>query len=181
MPHDEFWNAASALAAVIYCLITGVTLVLLVIQVREARRNALAEFINELGRDFSGFSDLFDAIPIGADKAELTRHQLLPCLRFFERIKTLCDLGMLDIAIVDGMFGYQFFSLVNHPGVQESVLLLDGHFFPEIFALHRQLSEYRKRSGYQSPAAQFDLASKDPTRYESNLDLYREKRLKAKC
>jgi len=63
-------------------LITGVTLVSLVIQVREARRNALAEFINELGRDFSGF--MFDAILTERDKVEPTRHQLLPCLRFFE-------------------------------------------------------------------------------------------------
>lgn len=180
MPHDEFWNAASALAAVIYCMITAVTLVLLVIQVREARRNVLAEFINELGRDFSEFSDVFDAILIGGDKAEPTRHQLLACLRFFERIKTLCDVGMLDIAIVDGMFGYQFFCLVNHPRVQESVLFLDGHFFPEIFALHSQLVQYRKRSGYQIPAAQNDFASKDPVRYKMNLDLCREKRLKAK-
>jgi hypothetical protein len=53
------WNeasTASTLTAVIYCLITGVTRVLLVIQVREARRNALAEFINVLGCTKSVYS-----------------------------------------------------------------------------------------------------------------------------
>jgi hypothetical protein len=56
MPHDDFWNAASALAAFVYCLITAVTLVLLMIQVREARRGTLAQFINQLGKEFSEFS-----------------------------------------------------------------------------------------------------------------------------
>jgi hypothetical protein len=56
----------------------------------------------------------------------------------------------------------------------------DKSLFPEIFALHSQLVQYRKRSGYQIPAAQNDLASKDPVRYKMNLDLCREKRLKAK-
>jgi hypothetical protein len=116
---------------------------------------------------------VFDTILIGGDKAEPTRHQLLPCLRFFERIKTLCDVGMLDIAIVDGMFGYQFFWLVNHPRVQESVLFLDGHFFPEIFALHSQLVQYRKRSGYQIPAVQNDLALPNHRRHVKVLKIER--------
>jgi hypothetical protein len=60
------------------------------------------------------------------------------------------------------------------------VLFYEGYFFPEIFALHRQLSEYRIRSGCRLPAAQNDLARKDSVRYKTNLDLYREKRLREK-
>jgi len=180
MPHDDFWTAASALAAVAYCLITGVTLILLVIQVREARRYTLAEFINQLAKDFSELGDVFDAILTPGANVELNRQRVLLCLRFFERVKTLCDVGVLDVAIVDGMFGYQFFCLVNHPGSQEKVLFYEEYFFPEIFALHRQLSEYRIRSGYRVPAAQNDLARKDSLRYKTNLDLYREKRLREK-
>jgi hypothetical protein len=109
MPHDDFWTAASALAAVAYCVITVVTLVLLAVQVREARRATLAEFINNLGKEFAVFGDLFDEILADRDKITLPREQLLPCLRFFERDKTLSDVGVLDIAILDGVFGYQFF------------------------------------------------------------------------
>ena len=36
--HDNFWTVASGLAAVAYCVITGGTLVLLALEVREARR-----------------------------------------------------------------------------------------------------------------------------------------------
>jgi hypothetical protein len=180
MPHDDFWNEASALAAVAYSLMTAVTLLLVLIQMREARRYTLAEFINQLGKEFSQFNDLLDTMVIAGAKAEPTREELLPCLRFFERVKTLCDVGVLDIAILDGMFGHQFFWLVNHRWTQERVLFRDPHYFPEIFALHSQLSDYRKRSGYQLPAAENDLALKDPIRYKTNLDLYREKRFRVR-
>jgi hypothetical protein len=56
-----------------------------------------------------------------------------------------------------------------------SVIPSQDHFFPEIFALHKQLFAYRKRSGYGVPAAASDLALKDPGRYKKNLHLYREK------
>jgi hypothetical protein len=57
------------------------------------------------------------------------------------------DVGVLDIALLDGMFGHQFFLLVNHAGTQERMLLQGEHFFPEIFALHKQLSDYRRAAG----------------------------------
>jgi hypothetical protein len=180
MPHDDFWTAASALAAVAYCVITVVTLVLLAVQVREARRATLAEFINNLGKEFAVFGDLFDEILADRDKITLPREQLLPCLRFFERVKTLSDVGVLDIALLDGVFGYQFFLLVNHAGTQERILLQGEHFFPEIFALHKQLSDYRRGAGYPLPFAENDLALKDKSRYKVNLDLYRQKRFRSK-
>jgi hypothetical protein len=52
----------------------------------------------------------------------------------------LCDVGVLDVKVLDGMFGPQFFLLVNDAQVQERVLLEGGHFFAEIFALHQRLS-----------------------------------------
>jgi hypothetical protein len=180
MPHADFWTAASGLAAVVYCVITGVTLVLLALQVREARRATLADFINNLGKEFAAFSDLFEEMLTAGDKVVLTREQLLPCLRFFERAKTLCDVGVLDIAILDGMFGYQFFLLVNHAETQARMLLEGEHFFPEIFALHKQLSAYRRKAGYGLLFAESDLALTDKSRYEVNLELYRRKRLRAK-
>jgi hypothetical protein len=92
-----------------------------------------------------------------------------------ERVKTLCDVGVLDAKVLDGMFGPQFFWLVNDVWIQKRVLFEGDHFFPEIFALHQQLSAYRKRSGREVPSTACDLALKDPGRYERNLRLYREK------
>jgi hypothetical protein len=177
MSHGEFWNAASALATIAASLMTALTLLFLVIQVREERRYTLAEFVNGLGKEFAEFDDVFEVLLRHRDgpTPELHQQGLLRCLRFFERVKTLCDVGVLDAKVLDGMFGPQFFWLVNDARVQERLLFEGEHFFPEIFALHQQLSAYRKRSGYEVPAAASDLALKDPGRYERNLHLYRGK------
>jgi hypothetical protein len=65
-------------------------------------------------------------------------------------------------------------------GLRNECFSRTPNFFPEIFALHGQLSDYRKRFGYQLPAAETNLALKDPIRYQTNLDRYREKRFRAR-
>jgi hypothetical protein len=47
MSHGEFWSAASALATIAASLITALSLLFLVIQLREQRRYTLAEFVNQ--------------------------------------------------------------------------------------------------------------------------------------
>jgi hypothetical protein len=130
------------LATIAASLITALTLLFLVIQARGERRNTLAEFINSLAKELAEFDDLFEVLLLHRDgpTPELHREALLRCLRFFERVKTLCDVGVLDAKILDGMFGPQFVWLVNDDWVQERVLFEGEHFFPEIFALHQQLS-----------------------------------------
>ena len=100
------------------------------------------------------------------------------CFQFFERTETLCDIGVLDLKILDAMFGYQFFHLVNDLWVQKSVLFCDPHYFPEVFALHKQLSDYHRRLGLEIPGAQYDLALGNPKRYEKNIQYYRAKRVR---
>ena len=165
------------MATIAASLITALSLLFLVIQLREQRRYTLAEFVNSLGKEFAGFDHVFEVLLLHRDEPfpELLQEELLRCLRFFERVKTLCDVGVLDAKVLDGMFGPQFFWLVNDARVQERVLFEGEHFFPEIFALHQQLSAYRKRSGSAVPAAASDLALKDPGRYKQNLHFYREK------
>jgi hypothetical protein len=168
MSHGKFWSAASALATIAASLITALSLLFLVIQLREQRRYTLAEFVNGLGKEFAEFDDVFEVLLLHGDgptpelTPELHQEKLLRCLRFFERVKTLSDVGVLDAKVLDGMFGPQFFWLVNDAWIQERVLFEGEHFFPEIFALHQQLSACRKRSGREVPAAASDLALKDP-------------------
>jgi hypothetical protein len=100
----------------------------------------------------------------------------LLCLQFFGRVKTLSDIGVLDIKIIDAMFGYQFYLFVNDPQLQEQLLFQGEHYFPEVFALHHQLSSRRGKLGMEIPRAKTDLVLREPARYEKNLWYYREKR-----
>ena len=174
----EFWTALSAIAALAYCVITAVTLVFLGVQLREARRYTLAQFVYQLGKEFEAFDEALQPLLLKDSDRKGLEQQLLRCLQFFERTKTLCDIGVLDMKILDAMFGYQFFYLVNDPWVQKSLLLCDPHYFPEVFALHKQLSDCHRRLGLEIPGAKNDLTLENPTRYEKNIEYYRAKRVR---
>jgi hypothetical protein len=174
----EFWTALSAICALAYCVITAVTLIFLGVQLREARRYTLAQFVYQLGKEFEAFDEALQPLLLKDSDRKGLEQQLLRCLQFFERTKTLCDIGVLDVKILDAMFGYQFFYLVNDPWVQKSLLLCDPHYFPEVFALHKQLSDCHRRLGLEIPGEQNDLALENPTRYEKNIEYYRAKRVR---
>jgi hypothetical protein len=178
MTNIEFWTALSAIGGVAYCVITAVTLIFLGIQLREARRSTLAQFIYQLGKEFEAFDEALEPLLSQDSDRKGLEKQIGRCLQFFERTKTLCDIGVLDLKILDAMFGYQFFYLVNDPWAQNSVLFREPHYFPEVFALHRQLSDYHRRLGLEIPGVQNDLALANPARYEKNLQSYRAKRVR---
>jgi hypothetical protein len=174
MTNSEFWTELSAVSTLAYCVITAITLIFLGVQLRESRRYTLAQFVSELGKEFEALNDvLWPLLTPGSDRKGLEQYQR--CLQFFERTKTLCDIGVLDLKILSAMFGYQFFCLVNDPWVQDSLLFADPHYYPEVFALHKQLSNYHRKLGLEIPEKQNDLALKNPARYQKNLEYYRAK------
>jgi hypothetical protein len=68
MSHGELWSAASVLAAIAASLITALSLLFLVIQLREQRRSTLAEFVNGLGKEFAEFDHVFEALLLHQDE-----------------------------------------------------------------------------------------------------------------
>jgi hypothetical protein len=178
MTNIEFWTALSAVGGLAYCLITAVTLIFLGIQLRESRRSTLAQFVYQLGKEFETFDEALEPLLSQDSDRKGLEQQIGKCLQFFERTKTLCDIGVLDVKILDAMFGYQFFYLVHDLWVQKSVLFRDPHYFPEVFALHKQLSDYHRRLGLEIPGAPNDLAAANPARYQENIRLYRSKRVR---
>ena len=172
----EFWTALGAVGTLAYCVITAVTLVFLGIQLREARRDTLGQFVNQLGKEFEQLDAAF--LPLlspGSGQVPSDEHAMR-CLQFFERVKTLSDIGVLDVRILDAMFGHEFFVLVNEPQLQEKILFSGDHYFPEVFALHRQLTALRMKLGVDIPRSNSDLALRDAARYEKNLQYFRDKR-----
>jgi hypothetical protein len=176
MTNIEFWTALSAIGTLAYCVLTAATLIFLGVQLREARRYTLAQFVHQLGKEFETFDEALEPLLSNESDRRGLEQQISRCLQFFERSKTLCDIGVLDLKILDAMFGYQFFYLVNDQWVQKSVLFCDPHYFPEVFALHEQLSRYHRKLGIEIPGEQNDLALGNPVRYEKNIEYYRAKR-----
>jgi hypothetical protein len=156
MTNIEFWTELSAIGGLAYCAITAVTLIFLGVQLREARRTTLAQFVYQLGKEFEAFDDALRPFLSQDSDREGLEPQINRCFQFFERTKTLADIGVLDLQILDAMFGYQFFYLVNDFWVQESILFCEPHYFPEVFALHQQLSEYHRKLGLEIPGEKTD-------------------------
>jgi hypothetical protein len=173
----EFWTALGAVATLAYCVITAVTLVFLGIQLRATRRDTLGQFVNQLGKEFGELdAEFLPLLSPGSGQIPSNEHAMR-CLQFFERVKTLSDIGVLDVGILDAMFGHEFFSLVNEPQLQDNLLFSGDHYFPEVFALHLQLRARRMKLGVDIPRSKSDLALRDGARYEKNLQYFRHKRL----
>jgi hypothetical protein len=176
----EFWTALGAAGTLAYCLITAATLIFLGLQLRATRRDVLGQFVNQLGREFEELNAAFEPLlPTGSGEIASTQ-QAVRCLKFFERVKTLADIGVLDLRILDAMFGYQFFFLVNNVKLQDDLLIRDDHYFPEVFALHRQLTIWRRQRGIEIPLADNDLALRSTSKYAENLGYYGQKGIKNK-
>jgi hypothetical protein len=172
----EFWTALGAIGTIAYCVITAVTLIFLGVQLREARRDTLGQFVNQLGKEFEELDAVFEPLLFPGSGQVPSNERALRCLQFFGRVKTLTDIGVLDVKIIDAMFGHQFYFFVNDPQLQEQLLFNGAHYFPEVFALHHELSAWRGKLGVEIPRAKTDLILRDPARYEKNLSYYREKR-----
>jgi hypothetical protein len=172
----EFWTALGAIGTIAYCVITALTLIFLGVQLREARRDTLGQFVNQLGKEFQELDAVFEPLlSLGSGQVP-SNERALRCVQFFERVKTLTDVGVLDVRMLDAMFGHQFFFFVNDPQLQENLLCSGDHYFPEVFALHHQLSAWRGKLGIDIPGVKSDLALRDPERYEKNLSYFRDKR-----
>jgi Na+-driven multidrug efflux pump len=74
-----------ALATIAASLITALSLLFLVIQVRQERRYTLAEFVNGLGKEFAEFDKIFELLLLHMNRPSpsLDQEELLRRLRFF--------------------------------------------------------------------------------------------------
>jgi hypothetical protein len=174
----EYWTAIGAIGTIAYCVITAVTLIFLGLQLRSTRRDVLGQFVNQLGKEFEEMTTTFEPLLSPGSSEIPSKEPALRCLKFFERVKTLSDIGVLDVRILDAMFGYQFFSFVNNQKLQDNLLLNGDYYFPEVFALHEQLTTWRRKRALEIPFGETDLALRDAKRYAANLEHYQEKVIK---
>ena len=176
----EYWTALGAVGSLAYCLITAVTLIFLGLQLRATRRDVLRQFVNQLGREFEELNTAFEPLLRMGSGDIPSDEEALRCLKFFERVKTLSDIGVLDLQILDAMFGYQFFLLVNNLQLQDNLLICEDNYFPEVFALHSQLTILRRKRAIEIPLGDSDLALRNTNKYAENLKHYREKGIKSR-
>ena len=150
------WDAIGSIATV------GGTILALVMahqafeQLRDGANNSKGEFILNLQQvyvDNSAYADLFEACwknylgTLSCD--DLTKYlgehdkDVLNYLTFFESIFLMTDCNVLDMKILDELFGRRFFIVVNNKCVQEFDLVENWEYYKNVYFLYDKWKKYR--------------------------------------
>lgn len=85
------------------------------------------------------------------------------CLDFFESIYILLKSGSINIKLIDELFCFRFFIIVNNKYVQDNVLTPHKNYYKNIVRLHHMWKKYKlkKESGKSIPLLETDLSLLD--------------------
>ena len=75
----------------------------------------------------------------------LTNAEISNYLTFFETFYLLIVRNIIDISMIDDLFGYRFFLAVHNPCVQARKLVKSPENFPNIYKLEKLWLNYRKK------------------------------------
>lgn len=154
------WDAIGSIATV------GGTILALVMayqafkQLRDGANNSKGEFILNLQQvyvDNSAYADLFEACwknylgTLSCD--DLTKYlgehdkDVLNYLTFFESIFLMTDCNVLDMKLLDELFGRRFFIVVNNRCVQKFDLVENWEYYKNVYFLYDKWKKYRSKHG----------------------------------
>ena len=129
-------------------------------QTKKNTDTSKADFILGLQEDFtsnSQFAELFEycweCFNNEAEKCEKTlenyiennRIVLLNYLTFFESIYLMYEQHVIDMEILDELFGRRFFIVVSNVIVQELDLKKNGKYYTNVYYLYEEWYSYRER------------------------------------
>jgi len=173
---------------IISTIVTSVTAVIsavaVYIQMRKDTEITQAEFLLEFSKffyTFEGAQKLEEKIDRAIEKGQIVKitsedyEEVNDYMIWLEGLASMVMNKTLSIKLIDNMYNYRFFSLVNNPYVQQSELSAFGSYYRNIFKLHYKWSEYRKEHGKDILYEKYDLSKLD--NYESVVhgDKYQDK------
>ena len=132
----------------------------------------MGSFILELNNSFTGnerIQVVYNKLKVYADLTEEDKSHLITeedrpnldeYLVFFETISVLQKRGVIDMAILDEMFGYRFFIAMNNPLVQEIEILKTGlEPYEALIELYVHWRKYKmKKGGVESIPGELDAS-----------------------
>lgn len=116
-----------------------------------------------------GIRDIYRKLVSGIALQEEDRVNIVEYLTFFETICVLYRRGLVDMAVLDNLFSYRFFLVVNSPDVQRMELLPDAAYYKNLYTLDYLWTEYRRKHGKEVDEAR-SLAAHKPD-YRSYVEV----------
>jgi len=139
----------------IFALATGISgIISFLIEMVRGKKLAEAEFIVNLNQIFTAndqyrkaytsFEEYdFESCP---DIVSLSNAEISNYLTFFETFYLLIERHIIDIEMIDDLFGYRFFLAVHNPCVQARKLVKSPDNFSNIYKLEKIWIKYRKKN-----------------------------------
>lgn len=125
-------------------------------EMRRGKNLAEAEFLVNLNSTFADNDDyrkaycMFDSYDFKSKPdLDLTNSVISNYLTFFETFYLLIKRNIIEIDMIDDLFGYRFFIAVHNPYVQKVKLLKSPCNFKNIYRLEKLWQEYRLSKGLE--------------------------------
>jgi len=147
-------------------------------EMRRGKNLSEAEFIVTLNQvytenqHFKKAYNLFDNYDFeNCPDLTLTTSDISNYLTFFETFHLLGSRGVLEVKMIDNLFGHRFFIAIHNPYVQKVKLIKEPENFVNLFKLERKWMDYRVANNKNVFGANYSLEKQYMRRY-GNLDGY---------
>lgn len=148
--------SVSDIASIIVALATTGSLLYIARQVRITRQQTKGQFLLALDEQFEKSVPITVRVvnepgftPTGSEWPQIWR-----LMSVFERINIMVEDGILDIGLVDRLYGFQVVSLIANDAIYERVKLT-GAEWQDFVDLCHALAGYRQQSGAAAHHAAF--------------------------
>lgn len=118
----------------------------IVFEKKHSRDLEEAKFIFDLARNLDDRYREVEKILRNKEKKGLTDDEVISVLRYFdyfEPFNILLEKEIISLCVIDELFFYRFFKVVNNPKIQSCVIFEYGKFLGNIINLYKRWKAYR--------------------------------------
>lgn len=162
-----FGNIGEIISTLITSLTAIVSAIAVYIQMKKDTQITQAEFLLEFSKTFysyDGATKLEKKIDRAFEKGEIYKYTtndyelINDYLLWLEGLSTMVVNKTLSIKLINNLYNYRFFSVVNNPSIQKSELGTFSTYYKNIYILHNQWYSYRKKHNMPIIHEQSDLS-----------------------
>ena len=164
---DDFGNL---IANIITTLMAIVSAVAVYLQMKKDTEITKAEFLLEFSKVFYSYKGAIlleekidnasqnnTLYEYSTDDYELVNDYML----WLEALASMIENNTLSISLINELYNYRFFNVVNNPSIQENELCRFAQYYDSIFVLHQKWVKYRKKNGLPILNEEYDLSKSE--------------------
>lgn len=183
------WEAIESIATLAGTILAIVAALLAYKELKVGADNSRGEFILNLQQVYSdneAYADLFEVcwhnylgkLENEKLKEYILEHEkdVLNYMTFFESVYLMLDRRVLNLKLLDELFGRRFFIVVNNRVVQDCDLVVNKPYYENVFLLFDRWKEYRIQNNNMDFIDENVLKTKGYCDLKSAYLEYREKK-----